>query len=84
MIGYRLVGITEDYYEHFYIPLDESTVALAELITEVLHLPQLELDCKSLKAWNFIMTQKTAKQQVKKMLDFFVTTNTLIVNNNNI
>lgn len=71
MIGYRLVGISEDYYEYFYIPEDEDVSSLSELITKVLNLPQSELDQRAFNAWNYIMSYKTSKQQVKKMIDFF-------------
>lgn len=71
MIGYKLVGISEDYYKHFFIPKDESVDSLSELISEVLNLSQTELDERALNAWSYIMTQKTAKTQVKKMIDFF-------------
>lgn len=71
MIGYKLVGISEDYYEHFFIPKDESIDSLSELISEVLNLSQTELDQRALNAWRYITTHKTAKKQAKKMIDFF-------------
>lgn len=74
MIGYKLEGIPSDYYNYFYIPHDESIESLAELITETLYLPQEELDQRALESWSFITQRKTAKQQVKKMVDHFTKT----------
>lgn len=71
MIGYKLEGIPREYYKHFYIPHDESVEALAEVITETLHLPQVVLDNKALENWRFITETKTAKQQISKMDNHF-------------
>lgn len=71
MIGYKLVGITEDYYSYFYIPVDESIDALSHTISDTLNRPQTELDKRALDAWKFINTQKTADRQIKKMIDHF-------------
>ena len=70
MIGYRLEGITEDYYKFFYIPADESVNALTQTINDSFSKSQTELDKRALEAWTFITTQKTAKNQVKKMIDY--------------
>lgn len=74
MIGYKLEGIPPDYYKYFYIPHDESLEALAEAITETLHLSQEELDQRALESWRFITETKTAKQQIKKMLNYLIKT----------
>ena len=73
MIGYRLVGITQDYYEFFYIPKDETKEALSELINEVLNTPQEILDQKALDSWEFITSQKTSFKQIKKLVDYLMT-----------
>lgn len=73
MIGYKLVGIPEEYYKHFYIPVDESVDALSELITHVLSLPQYELDRRAYEAQTFIINQKNSKQQVRKILKYYIT-----------
>lgn len=72
MIGYELVGIPEEYYKYFYIPVDESVNALSELITNVLRLPQHELDQRAYEAWAFITSQKNSKQQVRKILNYYI------------
>lgn len=72
MIGYKLVGIPEEYYKHFYIPANESVEALSELITNVLSLPQYELDRRAYEAQTFIINQKNSKQQVRKILKFYI------------
>lgn len=71
MIGYKLEGIPSEYYKYFYIPHDESVEALAEVITETLHLPQEELDQRALESWRFINEKKTAKQQISKLDNYF-------------
>lgn len=70
MIGYRLAGITEDYYDHFFIPQDEKKESLTLLLNEVLLLPQKLLDYKADKSWNFIVRNKNAKSQMRKLIDF--------------
>lgn len=72
MIGYRLIGIPDEYYKYFYIPVDESVDALSELITNVLSLPQNELNQRAYEAWNFIINQKNSKQQVCKILNYYI------------
>lgn len=72
MIGYELAGIPHEYYKYFYVPQDESIQALSHLITEVLSLPQKDLDNRSLESWRFITEQKNAKQQISKMLNHFI------------
>ena len=71
MIGYKLIGIPEEYYKYFYIPVDESVDALSELITNVLSLPQEELDRRAYEAWNFIINHKNSKCQVLKILNYY-------------
>lgn len=73
MIGYKLLGITNDYYAHFYIPEDETPMALASQITEVLTKSQAELDAKALDAWRFITSNKNAKAQLSKLVRAFET-----------
>ena len=70
MIGYRLEGIPNEYYEYMYTPEDMSIEAMARIMEQVATTEQNELDHKAAMAYEFIATHKTAQAQVKKMLNF--------------
>lgn len=70
MMGYRLDGIPEEYYEHIYSIEGNSLDYLANRIQEVLFLPQEELDKKAYKAYQFINNVKTSSKQVSRMMEF--------------
>lgn len=71
MIGYRLCGIPDEYYEYFYIPEDDSIESLARLISTTLNKPQEELDARAAASWRFIVNNKNAKMQVNKIITHF-------------
>lgn len=70
MMGYRLEGIPEEYYEYYFTIDDMSEEALSKRIKEVLSLPEDELRTKAYKAYKFIMENKASEKQVRKMMDF--------------
>lgn len=70
MIGYRLEGIPEEYYEHMYIPEDLSNESLTQIIEYVASLDKSILDDKASRAYEFIAKNKTAQKQVQKMVEF--------------
>lgn len=70
MIGYRLEGIPDEYFEHMYIPADLSIEAMAKTIGDVISSPQDVLECKAATARNFILNNKTSKMQVERILNF--------------
>ncbi len=70
MIGYRLEGIPEEYYEHFYTPENLSIEALCIMIDETLTTSQEVLNKKAIEAKEFIRIYKTAKIQVLKIITF--------------
>jgi len=70
MIGYKLEGIPEEYFEYIYCVDDLSLDGLACKINAILSLPQSELNSKAESAANFIKCNKTAAKQVKRILDF--------------
>ena len=70
MIGYRLQGIPEEYYNYFYTVEGLSNDELAKTISEVLNKPQDELNEKAESAMIFIANNKTAQIQIKKVLIF--------------
>ena len=74
MIGYRLEGIPDEYFEHMYTEESLDIQALADKITEVLSKPQNELDQKATAAMKFIVENKTSKIQVRKIMDFLAQT----------
>lgn len=70
MIGYRLEGMPQEYYQHMYTPRDLSVEALCETIERVLTLPKKEMEAFGGKARRFILENKTAGQQVAKIIEF--------------
>lgn len=70
MIGYRLEGIPEEYYQYMYTIDGLGNEDLAKSITEVLEKPQEELDAKAKAAMTFIANNKTAEKQVKRIISF--------------
>ena len=72
MLGYRLAGIPDEYYEHFYVIESPHVESLAKKIEEVLFLPYDELDKKAYEAYMFVNTNKTSGIQVKRMLEFLM------------
>lgn len=70
MLGYPLEGIPEEYYDYFYLINGIGIDALANAMRNILSLPQTVLDNKAFEAYNFIVNNKTAKSQVKKILEF--------------
>ena len=70
MIGYKLEGIPEEYYDNMYTIEDNKIETLAKCIDEVLSLSQTDLNEKARKAFEFIKNNKTSQMQVRKIIDF--------------
>ena len=70
MIGYRLEGIPEEYYEYMITPNDYSVEELSHCISSTLSKSQDELGTLALKAFRFVIEEKSSDKQVKKMIDF--------------
>lgn len=70
MIGYKLDGIPDEYYEHMFIPSNESVEKLHETITYVLNNDPWEMMMKAQKAQSFICENKTAIKQCRRIIDF--------------
>ena len=70
MIGYKLDGIPDEYYEHMFIPSDESVEKLQETITYVLNNDPRIMMKKAQKAQSFIYEYKTAIKQCGRIIDF--------------
>ena len=72
MIGYRLEGIPEEYYEHMYIPEDLSNESLARTMEYVANLDSKILSEKAKAAHEFLIKNKTSQKQVRKMVEFII------------
>lgn len=70
MIGYKLEGIPEEYYNYYYTIDSLEEKELIDKLENLLSLPQSELNEMGEKAYNFIANHKTAKIQVCKILEF--------------
>ncbi len=70
MIGYKLEGIPSEYYNYYYTIDDLSEEELIKTLEYVLALPISDLNTKADLAFDFVMTNKTAKIQLKKVIDF--------------
>lgn len=70
MIGYRLEGIPDEYFEYMIIPDGLTENDLARTIEHWLSLDDDVLHSKGSSARDFILLNKTAKAQVKKIIDF--------------
>lgn len=70
MIGYKLAGIPEEYYQYYYTVDGLDLTDLANTITEVLEKEQVELDKKAKEAMLFIKENKSSKVQVRRIIEF--------------
>lgn len=70
MIGYHLEGIPEEYYKYMFTPKDLSSESLCTLIEDLLSNQSNILVEIANEANHFIMNNKSAKIQVKKIIDF--------------
>ena len=70
MIGYRLEGIPNEYFEHMIIPDDLTEDSLAQAIERGLAFDDDVLCNMGDKARNFILMNKGAKSQVRRILDY--------------
>lgn len=70
MIGYKLEGIPEEYFDYMYTINELDDYGLANSITEVLSKDDKELKKKAAEALQFINENKTSRIQVNKVLRF--------------
>lgn len=70
MVGYRLEGIPQEYFDYFFSPLDESVEAMSDVIRRVLSMSTKEMECVTRKAYEFIKKEKNSKKQTSKILEF--------------
>lgn len=70
MIGYKLDGIPEEYFNHMYIPNDLSNESLTQTLNDTLSRDPIELKEFGESAKDFIRNNKEASIQVAKILSF--------------
>ncbi len=70
MIGYKLQGIPEEYYEYYYTVDGLCVKDLASVIEKCMAIPEHLLKEKGANARAFILNNKTAKQQVARIVKF--------------
>ncbi|MGX9984894.1 glycosyltransferase [Soonwooa purpurea] len=70
-IMHKLGGIPEEYYPYFFVPVDNSPSALANVILRVANLSELERKEFGEKAQNFVFENKNPKIQVEKIISMF-------------
>lgn len=68
---YKLDGIPDNYYNHCFVPIDESIEALALKLSEILNLDANILEKVGQDARNFILENKKSDSQAKKILKLF-------------
>ena len=70
VVGYMLSGIPEEYRKHLFVPEEASVKGLSEKINEVFHLDDVILTEHATKAQDFILKNKTAEKQVRRIIEF--------------
>ena len=71
VLMYELPGIPKEYFQHCYTLKDFSVDKLANKIDEIICKTDLELNEMGKEAKRFILENKTARIQVKKIIDLF-------------
>lgn len=70
MIGYKLQGIPQDYYDYMYVVADTTCESLKDKMELVLDMSDIDRNAFGSNAKEYIIGHKTAKQQVFKILKF--------------
>ena len=70
MIGFKLEGIPDEYYEHMYLLENTDVAGMAENLETIIMLPYSEIVEKGEEAATYVFSQKTAKKQVARIIDF--------------
>lgn len=64
----RLPGIPQEYYRYVFTPKDESVKALAECLTDVLHMDADERIIRANAGRQFIVDKKNSKVQMERVM----------------
>lgn len=70
MLITKLKGIPEEYYKYCYYFEDETVNGFEKKISEVIHMPDEELEKMAIEAKNFAIINKNSNKQMKKLIDF--------------
>lgn len=70
VLTYKLDGIPDEYYNYCYYIDKEGEQELADKISEILLKPANELMQKAEEALSFLRSQKIARKQVARLIDF--------------
>lgn len=71
----KLDGIPEEYYQYCYICDSSDTERLAQDLDTILSIPLKDRLLKARKAYSFVVEEKSASMQVKRILNFLVQLN---------
>ncbi len=66
----KLPGIPNEYYPYLIFPADESIEALSKAIFDVVHMNEEELEFIGTRGRSFIINNKNATFQAKRVIDF--------------
>ena len=68
MIGYRLSGIPDEYYDNMFV-IEDTEDGMKKALKMVMGLPQDTRNEMGKKARKFVVEQKNAKIQCRKIID---------------
>lgn len=68
MLGYKLAGIPEEYYDNMFV-IQDSENGMEEALRKAMNLPEAERIKMGEKAKNFVVKEKNPEKQCKKILE---------------
>lgn len=68
MLGYKLAGIPEEYYDNMFV-IQDSENGMEEALRKAMNLPETERIKMGEKAKNFVVKEKNPEKQCKKILE---------------
>lgn len=68
MLGYKLAGIPEEYYDNMFV-IQDSENGMEEALRKAMDLPETERIKMGEKAKHFVIKEKTPEKQCKKILE---------------
>ena len=71
VIMHRLPGVPDEYYKYVYAPDENSENGLQDVIRKVLNMDMQEREARAQAGYDFIVKNKNAKTQMKRVLDMF-------------
>ena len=71
MAGFMLPGIPAEYWEHMFVPAEETADAMGALLAKVAEMPADELARKGAAAAEFVRREKGPAAQASRVVSFF-------------